>query len=844
MHQRLEERKQRQLRKAGGLKHATVPKLKTVAGSASSSAQTSLVAAAGSSVSSIAGNSRSVNTPMKTPSSPFRASPLASSSNRSAEDAGAEAERDASRATSLPPTRLYLPTESPVIQIACGLHHSAVLTQSGDVFTFGDNLYGQLGVGDPVARSIPGMVRLPFHAVHIACGSYHTVVLTVRGEVITFGNHSKGQLGRPSPSAALAHKKDSGKARPDWAWYATPDKMPHIGPRHGRRATWVGASGDQTFLRIDESLINSSNLSQSTVMANKSSIILAPSEIDAVNSTFRCLVINRRDGNCNSFSGPEQVDFSNTISCLDPLYNVVWCYQPRSHAMVCYNAVSSETRVPDPPILSSELALPVVANCFVTRAQAALHLLCCLDTLTRAHEQNMSICEDSLDKTTQQAKVYSREDFSAVSRFESHGGGWGYSAHSIEAIRFMADTDILLGGFGLFGGRGEYTGKIKLFDIGVEGGEQETDGELLAETEEIPYECGPRQKYPMLFDEPIPLQANRWYVAWARISGPSSDCGSSGQGMVTTEDQVIFYFKSSKKSNNGTDNNAGQIPQILYRVVTPENHTPNRQIDQAEPVYILSRDFSRAVSKECFESLLALLSWSWNTLKVNLMDISGLAPGSTAQAAAMIDLRRLMYISRSSLRLLCSYTNEIYPNQVSAKKLIPESVILAECVGDVRALLRQILSDSIPTVASVKSSKSRIPASVRALPYSSMIMSILEECHQTFVSCFHAFYPTAFLKWTCLCDLLAVFDQRVPDETSSDRLLSAVLAALCSPTVRLRSTFPILSSFLDAADSSLKRQLSPSDNTGLPMMPCVDSHHYPILVEQMSYRSQVKALGI
>jgi hypothetical protein len=43
-----------------------------------------------------------------------------------------------------------------------------------------------------------------------------------------------------------------------------------------------------------------------------------------------------------------------------------------------------------------------------------------------------------------------------------HGGGWGYSGHSIEAIRFMADTDILLGGFGLFGGRGEYTGKIKV----------------------------------------------------------------------------------------------------------------------------------------------------------------------------------------------------------------------------------------------------------------------------------------------------------------------------------------------------------------------------------------------
>lgn len=58
----------------------------------------------------------------------------------------------------------------------------------------------------------------------------------------------------------------------------------------------------------------------------------------------------------------------------------------------------------------------------------------------------------------------------------------------------------------MFGGRGEYTAKVKLWDIGPEGGEQEGDGELLAETEEVPYECGPRQKFAILFDEPIALQ--------------------------------------------------------------------------------------------------------------------------------------------------------------------------------------------------------------------------------------------------------------------------------------------------------------------------------------------------
>lgn len=36
-------------------------------------------------------------------------------------------------------------------------------------------------------------------------------------------------------------------------------------------------------------------------------------------------------------------------------------------------------------------------------------------------------------------------DFQTVTRFENFGGGWGYSGHSVEAIRFMTDTDVVLG---------------------------------------------------------------------------------------------------------------------------------------------------------------------------------------------------------------------------------------------------------------------------------------------------------------------------------------------------------------------------------------------------------------
>ena len=79
-----------------------------------------------------------------------------------------------------------------------------------------------------------------------------------------------------------------------------------------------------------------------------------------------------------------------------------------------------------------------------------------------------------------------------------------------------------------------------------------------------------REKYAMLFDEPVPLQANHWYVAWARISGPSSDCGSSGQGAVVTDDQwvkwwhVIFIWRMYD-SNTGVHSAKNRYWYFLFR---------------------------------------------------------------------------------------------------------------------------------------------------------------------------------------------------------------------------------------------------------------------------------------
>jgi E3 ubiquitin-protein ligase MYCBP2 len=69
-----------------------------------------------------------------------------------------------------------------------------VLLQNGEVFTFGSNIYGQLGVGNLIAQAGPVLVKVPGVAVQVAAGSNHTAVLTAEGEVYAFGAHQKGWL--------------------------------------------------------------------------------------------------------------------------------------------------------------------------------------------------------------------------------------------------------------------------------------------------------------------------------------------------------------------------------------------------------------------------------------------------------------------------------------------------------------------------------------------------------------------------------------------------------------------------------------------------------------------------
>uniref|UniRef100_A0A914IDA9 4Fe-4S ferredoxin-type domain-containing protein n=1 Tax=Globodera rostochiensis TaxID=31243 RepID=A0A914IDA9_GLORO len=170
-------------------------------------------------------------------------------------------------------------------------------------------------------------------------------------------------------------------------------------------------------------------------------------------------------------------------------------------------------------------------------------------------------------------------DCRVVRRFENFGGGWGYSAHCVEAIQFMTNKEVMFCGVGLFGGRGEYTARLKLYraiedEVETEETEQQHCVELLAETDEVLYECAPRETATLQLERPIPIRRSRWHLIWVQIQGPSSDCGAGGQEAVqvemsadtenTSDSLVELHFRATPLSNNGTNVEVGQIPELYF----------------------------------------------------------------------------------------------------------------------------------------------------------------------------------------------------------------------------------------------------------------------------------------
>ncbi|CAL9688182.1 unnamed protein product [Knipowitschia caucasica] len=97
----------------------------------------------------------------------------------------------------------------PFAQITAGGAHSFARTFSGAVFGWGCNKFGQLGVNDTNDRYFPALLKTlrSQRVIYICCGEDHTAVLTKEGGVFTFGAGGYGQLGHNSTNHEINPRK-------------------------------------------------------------------------------------------------------------------------------------------------------------------------------------------------------------------------------------------------------------------------------------------------------------------------------------------------------------------------------------------------------------------------------------------------------------------------------------------------------------------------------------------------------------------------------------------------------------------------------------------------------------
>ena len=84
---------------------------------------------------------------------------------------------------------------SGIIRIECGICHSLCIDIYHNLYVFGCNQFGQLGLGDTNNRNKPIKHPSLSNIIDISNGGNHTFVKTSNNEIYAFGNNTWSELG-------------------------------------------------------------------------------------------------------------------------------------------------------------------------------------------------------------------------------------------------------------------------------------------------------------------------------------------------------------------------------------------------------------------------------------------------------------------------------------------------------------------------------------------------------------------------------------------------------------------------------------------------------------------------
>eukprot|EP01124_Arcella_intermedia_P021297 TRINITY_DN294_c1_g1_i1.p1 TRINITY_DN294_c1_g1~~TRINITY_DN294_c1_g1_i1.p1 ORF type:complete len:686 (-),score=167.36 TRINITY_DN294_c1_g1_i1:20-2077(-) len=90
---------------------------------------------------------------------------------------------------------LSYPDATQIVKVASGSYHNVALSDKGAVYVWGDNKYGQLGLGDQDSRAELVLLKMAEFVEDVYCGEYHTILISKERRAFVFGSNKNGQLG-------------------------------------------------------------------------------------------------------------------------------------------------------------------------------------------------------------------------------------------------------------------------------------------------------------------------------------------------------------------------------------------------------------------------------------------------------------------------------------------------------------------------------------------------------------------------------------------------------------------------------------------------------------------------
>lgn len=109
------------------------------------------------------------------------------------------------------PFQVIFPNNQKIINLSMGTDFVVFLSINGTLFSMGENLYGELGLGNKIRRNEPTIILALRDAnekiIDISCGSKHVIAQSALGKLYTWGLNNNHQLGTDDKKNSLVPVK-------------------------------------------------------------------------------------------------------------------------------------------------------------------------------------------------------------------------------------------------------------------------------------------------------------------------------------------------------------------------------------------------------------------------------------------------------------------------------------------------------------------------------------------------------------------------------------------------------------------------------------------------------------